>query len=331
MRYRLFVLISLILVSAPVMAAGFEMQPLTTRNLSPVALGFGIPALGPARVLASGAGRVETTVDLISNFTEKASAGESLRFDGETYRAALSVDYGVGSNLEFGAELPLISNQGGFLDDFIEGWHNAFGLPQGGRNHAPTGRLDYSYTRPESGFALQSDQSGIGDLSLRAAWQCWQDTEKLRSVALRTSLKLPTGRARDLTGSGSTDLALWLSGEQRFKAATGPLTLYGGGGALFTTDGDLLPDQRRNLAGLVNLGVAWQPWAQLGLQLQFDGHTPLFKESQFPELNKFAGQLAIGGSLALADKTALELAVIEDVLVNTAPDVVFHLALIHQF
>jgi len=328
---RFWTVLVAILVCLPTLASGFEMQPLSTRNLSPVTLGFGLPTLGPAKVLASGAGRIETTVDLISNFTEKESAAERLRFDGETYRAAVAVDYGIGSNLEFGAELPLISHQGGFLDDFIEGWHDTFGLPQSGRDQVPAGQLDYSYVRPAGGFALQSDQSGIGDLSLRAGWQYWQDPEKLGSLALRASLKLPTGRARDLTGSGSIDLALWLSAEQRLKTAAGALALFGGGGALLTTDGDLLPEQRRNLVGLVNFGVAWQPWAQLGLQLQFDGHTPFFKGSQFRELNNFAGQLAIGGSLALADQTALELAVVEDVLVNTAPDVVFHLALKHQF
>ncbi|MCF6178702.1 MAG: DUF3187 family protein [Geopsychrobacter sp.] len=312
-------------------AAGFELQPLTTRNLSPATLGFGLPALGAARLLPGRTGRAQFTFDLVSNFSESVAAGERLRFDGETYRAALSADYGIGSNFEVGAELPLLSHSGGFLDGFVEGWHDTFGLPQGGRDLTASDQLDYSYAHGGDGFSLQSEQAGIGDLSLRAAWQCWQDVSKSRALALRVSLKLPTGSVSHLTGSGSTDLALWLSGEQRLQAGTGVVTLYGGGGGLFSTDGDLLPEQRRNLAGLVSFGVGWRPWMRLGLQLQFDGHSALFKGSQLRELNEFAGQLASGGSFVLTDATIMELAVVEDVLVNTAPDVVFHLALKRNF
>ncbi len=94
---------------------------------------------------------------------------------------------------------------------------------------------------------------------------------------------------------------------------------------------DLLSDQRRNLVGFVSLGCGWQPWTRLGLQLQFDGHSPFYRQSTLEEISDFSGQLAIGGSLALGEQTVLELAVVEDIIVATAPDVVFHLALRTQF
>jgi len=327
----LYCLIFLVLM-LPAVSRGFELQPLHTRNLSPAALGYGLPALAPARVLDQGVFQAQASADIVSNFTERARANEALRFDGETYRLELDARYGLGDHLEVGVALPLLSHQGGFLDGFIENWHDFFGLPQSGRDKAPRDRLDYSYSRTNGqGFARTSSVSGIGDLSLQAAWQCWSNPETGRSLALRSNLKLPTGDSDRLLGSGSWDLALWLSGEQRWENAVGEMLLYGGGGALFSSDGDLLPEQRRNLAATVSLGLGLQPWSRLGLQLQFDGHSALFEDSAFKELDQFAGQLAIGGSLGLGENTELEIAVIEDVVVETAPDVVFHFALRHRF
>jgi len=330
--YPRILLLLLLLCGPSALCFGFELQPLATRNLSPATLGFGLPALGAAQVLEPHAAQLQMTFDLVSNSVERTMADESLLFDGETYRLAISGDYAVGTDLELGIELPLVSHEGGFLDSFIEGWHDTFGLPQGIRNQRPRNQLDYSYSRQGGeGFDLQSHQAGLGDLSLRGAWQYWRDPAGLRALALRASLKLPTGSAEKLTGSGSTDLAIWLSGEQRLGSGAGQIYIYGGGGGLFSSNGQLLSDQRRNLVGFMSLGCGWQPWQTLGLQLQFDGHSPFYSQSKLRELNEFAGQLAIGGSLLLAEQTVLELAVVEDVVVGTAPDVVFHFGLRHQF
>ena len=92
-------------------------------------------------------------------------------------------------------------------------------------------------------------------------------------------------------------MALWVSGEQEFNTAIGPLKHYDGGGLLLSSDGELLPVQHRNLAGLISLGGWLAALARVALQLQFDGHSVLFKRSQQRELNQFAGQLAMGGSI----------------------------------
>lgn len=331
MRSNLLLLTALLLL-LPAVVYGFELQPLRTRNLSPAALGIGLAPLAPAKVLPPGKTELQATVDIVSNFTEQTSGDEALRFDGETYRLELSVGYGIGEAVEVSASLPLLSHQRGFLDSFIESWHDVFQLPQGGRVQAPKDRLDYSYARLDGGgFNLASTTSGIGDLSLQAAWQCWHDREKNRSLALRTSLKVPTGDSDHLFGNGSWDLAIWLSGEQRWTTAAGELLLYGGGGGLLSDDGELLPGQRRNLVGTLSMGIGLQPWSRFGLQLQFDGHSALYRDSAFSELDQVGGQLAIGGSLGLGEETVFEAAVTEDIIVDTAPDVVFHLALRHRF
>jgi len=41
--------------------------------------------------------------------------------------------------------------------------------------------------------------------------------------------------------------------------------------------------------------------------------------------------LIMGGSFFLSRETSLEIAVSEDLVIKTAPDVVFHLAVLHKF
>lgn len=309
----------------------FELQPLAVRNLSPAVIGFGLPTLKSAQILPAGQGRAELSLDLVSNFVDNRRQPEPLLLDGETWRSDLSFNYAPLTGLEVGISLPYVHHQPGFLDAFIDGWHRFFALPQGGRDQAPRERLTYDYQSDTgSRFILDSSAGGWGDLSLHTGWQLWQNSSSGRALALRGALKFPTGDAAKLTGSGSTDIALWLSAKQRIAATAGCWLIYGGGGALRSSKGDLLPDQRRRLVGLVNVGLGWQPFETLGMQVQFDGHSAVYHSDQ-PAFGQFAGLLTVGGSLALGEHARLELAVTEDVLVDTASDVGFHLALSRIF
>src|SRR5690606_920635 len=54
-------------------------------------------------------------------------------FDGEVARGSLGVRYGVGESSDLEVELGLLYSDSGFLDDFVESWHELFRLPGGGR------------------------------------------------------------------------------------------------------------------------------------------------------------------------------------------------------
>ncbi len=60
MALRALFLLFALGVGLPAWASGFELLPLTTRNLSPLARGYGLPSLGAANVLSPGAGRVQS-------------------------------------------------------------------------------------------------------------------------------------------------------------------------------------------------------------------------------------------------------------------------------
>ena len=96
------------------------------------------------------------------------------------------------------------------------------------------------------------------------------------------------------------------------------------------TDGDVLADQQNRAVAFGTLGGGWRPLNRLALKAQVDGHTSGYRDSDLPELSDSL-QLVIGGSLGLTETLTLDLAIVEDIAVATAPDIVFHLALRQSF
>jgi hypothetical protein len=97
------------------------------------------------------------------------------------------------------------------------------------------------------------------------------------------------------------------------------------------TDGDVLKDQQRNWVGFGVLGLGWSPARWIALKIQANGHTSFYKDSELVALNGSSVQLTIGGTLAFSRDISLDLGLTEDLLIRTAPDVVFHLALRGSF
>jgi hypothetical protein len=97
------------------------------------------------------------------------------------------------------------------------------------------------------------------------------------------------------------------------------------------TKGNVLPDQQHDAVAFGTLGVGWHPLPWLTLKVQFDGQTAFYNDSDLVELSSNSMQVVMGGSLHFSESTALEIGVSEDLVVKTAPDVVFHLALRYRF
>jgi hypothetical protein len=321
------------LLAGTLPAEALTITPFQTFNQSPLVQVYGLPAPGQAAVLPPGHADLGLTANLASNFVEEDTSRESLTLDGETYRFDLRFRYGLPKNFEVGLDLPLITQQGGFLDNFIEDWHDFFHLPQGGRDQAPTGRLLYNYTRDgKEEINVNRAATGIGDVRLQGAWQFYRAPEgRMRRATLHAGLKLPTGDSSNLLGSGSTDLALWVTADNAWPLHRGNVALYSAAGTLFLTDGDVLPEIQRNVVGFGSLGIGWSPLQSLAFKIQVDGHTPFYRDSSLEELDGSSLQLTVGGTVGITEALALDLGVSEDIVVNTSPDVVFHIALNNRF
>ncbi len=333
---RIFLIICLLLLSGTVSTSAQELiqvKPLYTSNLSPVIQVYGLPAAEPGDLTAVEELSVQVVAEVASHYTKEDKAAESVLFDGETSRAIVSIRYGLAERWEVGADVPMISHDGGVLDSFIEGWHDFFGLSQGGRDSARHGQIRYAYQRNTSSALDYSGSSGgFGDLSLFASYQLLTaEPAARRSVALRAGIKLPTGNSNRLRSSGAMDAHLRLTASDAETLGMWQTTLFASGGVLWLGKGEILEDQQRDWVGFGSIGVGWQPLSWVDFKLQLDGHTSFYDNSNLTQINSSSLQLGIGGTLHFSEQVSLDLAVIEDVVVSTAADVVFHSALNWRF
>ena len=305
-------------------------RPFYSSNQSPLIQIYGLPALGEARVLSPDEATLSLHAQIANHFTGATNSSENLSLDGETHRLTLAWRQGLAGNKEWGFELPYLSHNGGFLDRSIEEFHDLFGMPQNGRTDLARGRIDYRYTRQGVNLVnLTRAVNGPGDARLSIAKPVLQESASQYVAAWRMSLKLPTGDDTELLGSGSTDLATWLSAAT--TRAPDKWNLYGGGGLMLMSQGKVMPQQQRHLVAFGTFGISQKFFQQISINAQLDVHSPFYNDSGFRQLGEYAVLGLLGLNWEFAPRKFVEFSVSEDFMVGASPDVTFNLSLTLPF
>jgi hypothetical protein len=332
-KIAVFILLTL-LFTQPVNAA--EIRAFQNFNQLPFHQIFGLPSLDNSPLTKAGDWR-SSIVATFSNTYEFDGddsgfygSDEEISVDGETHRYSLLLNYAVRDNLQLGVEVPYVKHSGGFLDDFIYEWHDFFGQPQNGRDKDESDEIFFEYKNSDGDiYGIDSTKSGIGDVRLNVAYS--RSLEKDRALIYSAEVKLPTGDFDKLTGSGGTDVSIGVTINDPHSLAESNVTLFAGLAAIYLGDIDSdLSDDQYNFAMALRAGMGWQALEKLQLKLQLDGHTPLY-DSELEEMGDPALQIVIGGSILFTEDVYLDLAITEDLIVETAPDVGFILALVAKF
>ncbi len=312
--------------STPAMAAEALMhEPFAVANRNPFIQIYGLPDTEAAWLAARGEWKTALQVDAMNMFSSSSRDGDDLWIDGETYRATVRLRYGVTDNWELGVELPYISHHGGFMDEPIESFHDTFDLANADREKFPQDQLLYNYFQNgQRVFTLDESGGGLGDVRVSAGYTLAENHRQ--QWALRGGVKLPTGDAEDLTGSEGTDvsLALHFSDSQWLDKAV--LSFHTHVGLLWLGDGEVIDHQREDWVIYGSASTSWQWRDSVALKVQLDGQSH-FYDSSARELGRESLQLLLGGSYCGGDERCFDFSISEDLVVNTAPDVVFQLAL----
>lgn len=306
--------------------------PLYSFNHHPLAQIFGLPAPGPACVLNEGERETQFALNLATHFVNESRGGEQLTLDGETHRATLVYRQGLGRGYEWSMELPVVSQTGGFMDGLIINWHDFFGLPQGGREQTARDQLLYRYRRQGLDWLnVSTPASGIGDVRLAGGYAPARRTHEV-SMAWRAQLKLPSGDSAGLLGSGGPDLALWLTLTCPAPAqAVGRGCGYAAAGVMVVGRGDVLPEMQQRWVGFGSGGVAWRFLPAFSALLQFDVHSPFYRDTDLDALGKPGVQLVMGLRWRISEYTFAEAGFTEDLSVSTSPDISFMLRLVGRY
>lgn len=294
--------------------------PLAVRNLSPVVQLYGMPRMSGSRVLNDQT-QFSINIEAANNFQSENRLGTFVFFDGETLVTSARVRSSLGRGFEWGFEIPYVAHTGGALDGVVDEFHEVFGLPDGERSLAPRGRLDYLIRSNGVVYADFNDSvKSLGDVRGFLGYQVF-DTPN-HALAVRTQIKLPTGRVDDLSGSEGTDVSLW--GEYEYdvysKILDFKLTLSGG--VSYLGEGKLIPEDQVSWLGFGHVGLQIPIHPRVALIAQVDAHTDVLDTGN--PLIADGGLLGtIGGRVGLGELWWLDLAIIEDLENESASDVVF--------
>lgn len=314
--------------------------PLTVRNQHPAQLLSMHAGARPGAAL--GEGDVEVEGSLIwSNLWLRPGAGQDrIELDGELLRVEPGLRVGLGRGFELAARVPLFSTSGGELDSFLEGWHDAFGLPQNQRNEFDRGRFVVRADRNtgsglETAWELGREGLHIADIPIELAWfpvGAPRGSEAVDggpwSFGLRAGVELPTGDEAIGFGNGGFDFMLGFAGAYRRERWA--LTAWGG--HTWTSR----PDSARAV------GLPWGDLSTLGLAgevaitdrlsalVQLEWESSVLKALDETHADRNQLLIWMGGRWAFSDRSSIEVSVGEDLIRSVSPDVSFALGIRHR-
>ncbi|GEM_PF-4108268 len=193
--------------SAPAQAA-YDNTPIPYRNQSPIFLQFA--GIQPTNVAAlpRGAGRFAFTSNFSNIFEYFATTTHEVRIDFEQLRQDFSYAVGLGDNWTFDVNVPLVHTSGGFLDRFVQNYHQMLGLPNGGRNLLPAGQHAFYVRDLGTGadiYRVNPVKMGLGDIDVRLRHATLSETRHRPALGWFVTLEAPTGRKSQGLGNGALD------------------------------------------------------------------------------------------------------------------------------
>lgn len=310
--------------ATPFCLAGDADAVFALRNHNPFLQIYGLPTFQTATLADEGQADYAVSLELANNADFGDNDTENFLIDGESYFLTLSMRRRIRSWLEVGVDLPLVAHDGGFMDNGIKTWHDIFGMSNTKRRGADD-QLQYLYqANGNTLYELSSASSGIGDIQLTAAVPLRDSTRDGYALALRSSLKLPTGDDSKLTGSGGVDFATGLYASDTRSLLNRPLGISGFAGALFLGQGDVLPTLQRDVVPFGGVAASWWFAERFSIAVQVQSQGAYFY-SDIEELGGSTVQLDVGLTYRPASRRPCwKFAVVEDIQADATTDFALH-------
>jgi hypothetical protein len=317
-----------LLGSVPSVSA--DRDPLSVPNRFPLHLIFLSPRPTSAQPPSPGEFKAGLAIDYSSVYLDQHSDQWDFLMDMETTVVDLSLAYGLTEHLGVRLDVPLVSMNAGVLDGFLEGYHDALGVSNYGREDRP--RNSFAYQMSKGGQSWVEGESGEfrwADITLSAQWGLWPETSVRRwQSSLLVSVKAPTGDPDSGYGSGQWDLGFFLPNQWSLKQ----WSLYLMPGIIHhgnpeTSRADV--SARDSISLFAGAGYAYnERWIWL---VQFNYFSSPIETTGVSRIDDGAVELALGFQRILNRRWRLEMAFCEDPLTLAAPDFTVHMGVVWSY
>lgn len=322
--------VSIGLMPQSVGAENFQASGFSMRNHAPFSALIGIPNGWPDGTDHS----TEFSWNTSNHSMREVSGDELLLLDGETQTLSARIQKRLFSRMQLGIEIPWLQHSGGYMDDFIDGWHGLFGLPEGIRPQTPDNDLMYAYEKNGvQVFQFEESKSGLGDIQLAMGLDLGAIGKPGSSSYLsrlpwhlKFNLKVPTGDIEKLTGSGNIDVGAGLGVR---SPGGSKIDWWLETGVVWPGDVDIVGLDSSAQIYYYNGAVAWRLLANLDVLLQLAGHTSLY-DTNVNMLGEPAMQLGVGAMWHVSEKYAMRFGFFEDLIAESAPDFGIEMAVIFK-
>lgn len=294
--------------------------PLGARNQHPLALTQ--LALRPRRPLTTPRGQTALALGVAySSIEEVDSEGAQVAaFDGELLRIAPRMRYGLSGRADVEVELPLLFTTSGFLDAFIESWHELLSLPDGGRERIENDQWTMTLADGDDLlYTLEEDRLDLGDLSVVYTSRIQDEGEHAPALAWRLGVEVPTGSESAGFGNGALDYGLGLVGEKNLGRVT---TTFGLSWRVPGQSEGFRSSAAHELRDAFDfqLGGEYRWNDSVSLLAQFFWSGPMVKSIPLEEIDREILDLGLGVVWDAGDASTLSISFHEDLVAATGPD-----------
>jgi hypothetical protein len=297
----------LLLLSSP--GHPFE-GPLYVKNQFPLFLVLDPPHLEKASLEDSfSAGLFYSSVYMVRRASEW-----SVGLDMEVTEVDLRFRKSILNTIELGIDVPILSFNSGFMDDFLGNYHHLFGFSDYGRSNRPANSFLYEMRKSNTLlFKAEGGDVGIGDIRLMMKKTIVTGDPVL---SVRFDVEFPTGSTSEGFSNGSLDAGISLLLDKKLGETC---MTYANAGVVFP--GDLKWKERVELKpfayGAVGIEAAlWDTFSLLG-QVFVQGSP--FPHTNIGTIDRTAVLLTLGGRYR-AGKNTFEFSLTEDPNTAGAPD-----------
>ncbi len=314
-----FAVIVISLLIMPVSTAISFEGPLQIKNQYPIFLHADQQYLEKAAMENS----MSYSLSHSSTYTVQQSGQWTINLDMEITEINFRYRRIVKNLFEFNLDLPIIVLGGGFMDGFLEDYHDTFGFSDYGRSQRP--HNDFLYEVKRNGTTIIEGKSGIniGDIRL-AVKKPLLSSEDL-TLSLRGDLEIPVSSAKKGYSNGSIDAGVSVLLDKRITDRIMAHLNLG-----YVIPGDVRGNEHLDIENFVHGGAAVEAvlWEGFNVVLQLQGQSAIYPQTDLLAVDRDAYLLAIGGRYQTKTGT-VELSLTEDINTAGAPDFIINITYKH--
>jgi hypothetical protein len=271
-----------------------------------------------------GEGRVRTGITQTSFFLGGGDPnGNRLALDGELTRAVADLEIGLGHGLRVRTQLSAGHASGGFLDEFVIDFHDAFGFDDQGRPDGPINGYNVVATQAnEPVYQLEDDTVDLFDLPVELSWVLSEaGVDGPFGYGMRVALEFPTGDGRAGFGNDEIDVALGVFGEWRPEAWPF-LAVNANAQHTFAGNSDRARDAGFELGDVTSGGVSVEAalTSRLTALVQTEIESSTLRGLGFERVASEQWLIWFGGRVRVGERTYIEALLGEDLGPFVSPD-----------